>query len=495
MHYSPFVILVLLTSCSGRFWKRGASVPEKPVITELFNNVNGILVKWSVKSFQPILSHTITYTDGQGRMNQHIESDGRKRSALLIFVRPCETYEVQVTSSTVFGESLPSDSHFINRTEIAPPLPPTDVMAEPHEQGRRVHWMPPPPESSPFSRYILIGREDNGELIEQSVEYSATEAILTEFHHFHNYNVTMVTENSCGRSDESDAVRIEELMPCGTPLVREVTVDYNSIAITFEPDPSGGRADYYFFYYSSPAGEVAFRSTNNAFPFVNFTYGIEQCFNYTFYISAVNPLGISSPAVQVAQALSDDIPHEPANLTVVEDAGSYNLSWVIDSVRPLLNQKIEYTDKANITFFEWIVGSDTNAVLQSVSSCNAYDIKVMAENECGWSPVSETYILETSPPGPCEQPEGLSATGDVNEVVLNWMAGEEKELRQQYDILLIGRPEGASDYWAPPDSTSFSLSGFLPETQYIVSLRAENDCGWSPSSFAYLSFGPNGVLL
>ncbi|GAA56791.1 glycyl-tRNA synthetase [Clonorchis sinensis] len=518
----------------------GASVPEKPIITDLVNDVKGITVKWRVNSFQPILSHTITYTDHQGRMNQHIETNGRKRSALLVFVRPCETYEVQVTSSTVFGESLPSDSQFINRTEI---------------------------ESSPFSRYILIGREDNGELIEQSVEYSATEAILTEFHHFHNYNVTMVTENSCGRSIESDAVRIEELISPGTPLITELVVDYYSIAITFERDPSGGRADYYFFYYDSPVGEVAFRSANNTFPFVNFTYGIKQCFNYTFYISAVNPLGISSPAKQVAQTLSDavdtlslivllkdigslrtkvlsshllpftytsmeywcntlnnndddfgaptgqirwflhnfrcsvdihlpnytDIPHEPTNLTLVEDAGSYKLSWVIDSVRPLLNQKIEYTDKANITSFEWIAGNDTNAVLQNVGTCNAYDIKVMAENECGWSPASETYVLEMSPPGPCEKPEGLSVTGDVNEVVLNWMAGQEKEIRQQYDILLIGRPEGASDYWAPPDATSFSLSGFLPETQYIVSLRAENDCGWKTAMTSVAEFAASSL--
>ncbi|KAF7233459.1 hypothetical protein EG68_03263 [Paragonimus skrjabini miyazakii] len=487
---SQFLVFTLLTfsicRCQRIGWRY--TPPDKPIIQDVRNEAKGILVRWEVQSFQPIIFHRIRYKDSHGRSLTMRFPNGQPREALLFLVRPCEQYEITVESENAFGVSQPSDSAVITRTAIDKPSPPASVELLPHAEGHVVHWQAPV-NSSQFSKYVIIGREDHGEIVEQSVSYDQLEAVLTEFHHFHAYNLSIVTENSCGRSEESNVVRVEQLPVPGQPLIQRVVPEDHSITLYFSPNPEGGRLDYYKFSYSTKIGDIRFRTVDAKPSNITFVNHIEQCFNHTFKVVGVNPTGDSDPAIRTARTLSKDVPSTPTDLRHTKTPQDrYQLNWTVHSSRPVINQRVDYINQDGQTYLEWVKGEVTNVVLQHVKQCYNYSITVQSENDCGWSPKSDQYTLALPPIGNPTQPKIIQASGNITSVQLNWVASPDEEQRKQYDILVIGHQEGVENYWAPPNSTLFMLTGFNSSSIYTISLRTENICGWSELEVFKLKF-------
>ncbi|KAA3672531.1 uncharacterized protein DEA37_0001714 [Paragonimus westermani] len=487
--------LLTFTLCQGQRIGWRYTPPDKPIIQDVRNEARGILVRWQVHSFQPIIFHQIRYKDSHGRSLTMRVPDGQPREALLLLVRPCEQYEIIVETENAFGVSQPSDPAIITRTAIGKPSPPTSVELLPHVIGHMVRWQAPI-NSSQFSKYLIIGREDFGEIVEQSVSYDQLEAVLTDFHHFHAYNLSVVTENSCGMSEESNVIRVEQLPVPGQPLIQRVVPEDHSITLYFSPNPEGGRLDYYKFSYSTKIGDIRFRTVDAKPSNITFVNHIEQCFNHTFKVVGVNPTGDSEPTIRTARTLSKDVPSTPTDLHHTEiSQDQYQLNWAVQSPKPVINQRVDYINQDGQTYLEWVKGETTNVILHHVKQCNNYSITLQSENDCGWSQKSGQYILALPPIGSPTQPKIVQVSGNITSVQLNWAASPDEEQRNQYDILVIGHQEGVENYWAPPNSTSFMFSGFNSSLFYTISLRAENICGWSELEVYRLKFDTLGEVI
>ncbi|KAF6769682.1 hypothetical protein AHF37_12328, partial [Paragonimus kellicotti] len=117
----------------------------------------------------------------------------------------------------------------------------------------------------------------------------------------------------------------------------------------------------------------------------------------------------------------------------------YQLNWTVQSPRPVINQRVDYTNQDGHPYLEWVKGGITSVVLQHAEQCNSYSITVQSENDCGWSPKSSQYTLALPPIGNPNQPKITQVSGNITSVQLNWAASPDEEQRNQYDILVIGQ--------------------------------------------------------
>ncbi|VDP73749.1 unnamed protein product [Echinostoma caproni] len=381
----------------GQGQTEGTVDPEAPVITLLNNTAEGIFVSWVIPSNLSVLKQSIDYRDSDGRQREMIVQPV-SRMAYLRLIRPCLAYTVQVIVVLQDGRRLSSAPREIVRTASPIPPPPTDLQIQEHPIGFELIWTLPLTEA-PISKLKIIGRGDNGDLVEQSVLYDQTSATLTSFQLFQGYNLTMISENSCGMSNESEAVRLEALLKPEAPVILGTVPGINEITLLFQKSENNERVYSFYVNYTTPDGTVSLPPVPGSSSNVTLTEGIESCVKYEIDLWAWNPAGISEAAHTTGYALSTNKPSSPQNVAASGTGQSLFLKWLKANPQELLDEyDLLLVNLAGNAVTYWIPPTADTFHLDGLDSDATYALSLEAKNACGWSdPVD--MLIEIGPDG------------------------------------------------------------------------------------------------
>ena len=103
-----------------------------------------------------------------------------------------------------------------------------------------------------------------------------------------------------------------------------------------------------------------------------------------------------------------------------------------------------------------------------------YTITVRARNAGGWSPRASATVPVTDAPIPCPDTPSIRASGGENRASASWSADDNGSPISEWEVNDDNMPGGPGR-----TSTSHTWTGVDAGT-YIITVRARNDCGWSP---------------
>ena len=110
-----------------------------------------------------------------------------------------------------------------------------------------------------------------------------------------------------------------------------------------------------------------------------------------------------------------------------------------------------------------------------------YTITVRARNAGGWSPRARATVPVTDAPIPCPDTPSIRASGGENRASASWSADDNGSPISEWEINDDNMPGGPGR-----TSTSHTWTGVDAGT-YTITVRARNDCGWSPRATSDVS--------
>ncbi|TPP57121.1 hypothetical protein FGIG_03182 [Fasciola gigantica] len=481
-------LLTLLILCTSQ------TIPAHGTLRVILNNrPEGIAVIWGVSPNLTVSKQLVEYTDSEGR-RRDVWVPADERLALLRLVRPCWLYHIRVSVFYQNGQNQTSEPLEIIRDAI--PIPPTctDLKIQEYGSGFSLSWTLPATDV-PVSKINIIGYGDDGEVVQQSATYDQTTAVLTSFHLYHSYNVTMTTENSCGVSNKSEAVRLEAIKKPGTPVITSTVAGMKEITVRFQKAKTTDRVDEFYVNYTTPNGTVSLPPLRGTSENVSLTESISPCVKYEIDLWASNGVGVSGLAHTVAYAFSTKVPQKPVNLTVQEFREKTLIHWDSQSTEPVQGNEYILVDLSSGTSFtEYQNGDMSETELSHVKRCRSYQLKMRLENRCGWSSWSPELQFTLKPSVKPLRPNQVTVSGKSNNLTLKWDQADPKQMLNQYDLLMVSLVRGSVTYWIPPKSTQFVLTGLDTKATYALSLESKNACGWSDPVDMLIQIGEDGSV-
>lgn len=367
-----------------------------------------------------------------------------------------------------------------------------------------LHWQEPENANGDSLNYFIHYKQE-GAVRERVINTQKLEAMIRSLLPNMKYQFHVVAHNSRGTSAPSEVLQVTTLIEAnvpGPPMSLEGHAT-SSMSITLsweEPRDINGRISKYIITFMEGDGEEVTRETTST------TYELVDLVPYTEYsirVQAVNENGPGAFSKDIVIRTHSAQPTQPPHNVTLEAASSTSI--IIRWEPPLEGQngiitgyRIRYrryphdprSGDRRTPITVTTEGNQRLYVLNGLEKHVVYQVRICAFNVNGTGPWTEwtkieTYendLDETKVPNP---PSNLRANAMADSIVVSWHPPKDQSIKvRKYKL---GWGKGYPDVEIQildGKQRSYAIKHIEPTTEYVISLRATNNIGDGPPSYA-----------
>ncbi|XP_009316678.1 receptor-type tyrosine-protein phosphatase S isoform X8 [Aptenodytes patagonicus] len=294
-------------------------------------------------------------------------------------------------------------------------------------------------------------------------------------------NYTCVAMSSLGVIEAVAQITVKSLPKApGTPVVTETTA--TSITITWDsgnPDP----VSYYVIEYKSKSQDGPYQIKEDITTTRYSIGGLSPNSEYEIWVSAVNSIGQGPPSESVVTRTGEQAPASaPRNVQGrMLSSTTMIIQWE-EPVEPngqIRGYRVYYTMEPDQPVSNWQKHNVDDSLLTTVGSLledETYTVRVLAFTSVGDGPLSDPIQVKTQQGVP-GQPMNFQAEAKTEtSIVLSW-SPPRQEIIVKYELLYKEGDHGREVPKNFEPTTSFTVEGLKPNTEYVFRLAARSALG------------------
>ncbi|WP_405059687.1 fibronectin type III domain-containing protein [Kribbella sp. NBC_01505] len=398
----------------------------------------------------------------------------------LVWARVSATGDVTITNGTsaparIYGE--------LQGYAVSPQAPgtPVSVKATPSDAAASVTWTAPDDEGDlPISSYRVTVSPGG-----RTVTTTSTTASIDGLTNGRQYTFRVTAMNAAGSSAasaSSSAVTPRLPAPPDKPFITESTPRDAAASVYWSP-PTGADSVASYKVTATPGGaSVILGATARSAVLTGLINGTE----YSVVVTAVNGNGSAESAPVLVRPRPAEVPMAPIVNAVTALDGRVDLQWVHppDGGADITGYEVE-ASPGNIV--QNIAADTTVAAVRGLTNGTAYTFKVRAKNNAGAGPQATsnaTPTAERAPDAPSNVDIAPSAPGIL---VINWRAPTDTGTSAITGYTVKVSP---GDRTVDVPTTTATIPGLDPETQYTLTVAAKNASGTGSATTPTLPIRP-----
>uniref|UniRef100_A0A8C5JGZ8 protein-tyrosine-phosphatase n=1 Tax=Junco hyemalis TaxID=40217 RepID=A0A8C5JGZ8_JUNHY len=263
----------------------------------------------------------------------------------------------------------------------------------------------------------------------------------------------------------------------GTPVVTETTA--TSITITWDsgnPDP----VSYYVIEYKSKSQDGPYQIKEDITTTRYSIGGLSPNSEYEIWVSAVNSIGQGPPSESVVTRTGEQAPASaPRNVQGrMLSSTTMIIQWE-EPVEPngqIRGYRVYYTMEPEQPVSNWQKHNVDDSLLTTVGSLledETYTVRVLAFTSVGDGPLSDPIQVKTQQGVPGQPMNFRAEAKTETSIVLSW-SPPRQEIIVKYE-LLYKEGDHSKENFEP--TTSFTVEGLKPNTEYVFRLAARSALG------------------
>ncbi|NXU58768.1 PTPRS phosphatase, partial [Turnix velox] len=294
-------------------------------------------------------------------------------------------------------------------------------------------------------------------------------------------NYTCVAMSSLGVIEAVAQITVKSLPKApGTPVVTETTA--TSITITWDsgnPDP----VSYYVIEYKSKSQDGPYQIKEDITTTRYSIGGLSPNSEYEIWVSAVNSIGQGPPSDSVVTRTGEQAPASaPRNVQGrMLSSTTMIIQWE-EPVEPngqIRGYRVYYTMEPEQPVSNWQKHNVDDSLLTTVGSLledETYTVRVLAFTSVGDGPLSDPIQVKTQQGVP-GQPMNFRADAKTETSILLSWSPPRQEIIVKYELLYKEGDHGREVQKNFEPTTSYTLDGLKPNTEYVFRLAARSALG------------------
>uniref|UniRef100_A0A663FC81 Receptor-type tyrosine-protein phosphatase S n=1 Tax=Aquila chrysaetos chrysaetos TaxID=223781 RepID=A0A663FC81_AQUCH len=294
-------------------------------------------------------------------------------------------------------------------------------------------------------------------------------------------NYTCVAMSSLGVIEAVAQITVKSLPKApGTPVVTETTA--TSITITWDsgnPDP----VSYYVIEYKSKSQDGPYQIKEDITTTRYSIGGLSPNSEYEIWVSAVNSIGQGPPSESVVTRTGEQAPASaPRNVQGrMLSSTTMIIQWE-EPVEPngqIRGYRVYYTMEPDQPVSNWQKHNVDDSLLTTVGSLledETYTVRVLAFTSVGDGPLSDPIQVKTQQGVPGQPMNFRAEAKTETSIVLSW-SPPRQEIIVKYELLYKEGDHGREVPKNFEPTTSFTVEGLKPNTEYVFRLAARSALG------------------
>ncbi|XP_051495324.1 receptor-type tyrosine-protein phosphatase S isoform X10 [Apus apus] len=294
-------------------------------------------------------------------------------------------------------------------------------------------------------------------------------------------NYTCVAMSSLGVIEAVAQITVKSLPKApGTPVVTETTA--TSITITWDsgnPDP----VSYYVIEYKSKSQDGPYQIKEDITTTRYSIGGLSPNSEYEIWVSAVNSIGQGPPSESVVTRTGEQAPASaPRNVQGrMLSSTTMIIQWE-EPVEPngqIRGYRVYYTMEPDQPVSNWQKHNVDDSLLTTVGSLledETYTVRVLAFTSVGDGPLSDPIQVKTQQGVPGQPMNFRAEAKTETSIVLSW-SPPRQEIIVKYELLYKEAEHGKEVPRTFEPTTSFTVEGLKPNTEYVFRLAARSALG------------------
>ncbi|XP_064325707.1 receptor-type tyrosine-protein phosphatase S isoform X3 [Phalacrocorax carbo] len=294
-------------------------------------------------------------------------------------------------------------------------------------------------------------------------------------------NYTCVAMSSLGVIEAVAQITVKSLPKApGTPVVTETTA--TSITITWDtgnPDP----VSYYVIEYKSKSQDGPYQIKEDITTTRYSIGGLSPNSEYEIWVSAVNSIGQGPPSESVVTRTGEQAPASaPRNVQGrMLSSTTMIIQWE-EPVEPngqIRGYRVYYTMEPDQPVSNWQKHNVDDSLLTTVGSLledETYTVRVLAFTSVGDGPLSDPIQVKTQQGVPGQPMNFRAEAKTETSIVLSW-SPPRQEIIVKYELLYKEGDHGREVPKNFEPTTSFTVEGLKPNTEYVFQLAARSALG------------------
>ncbi|XP_071584008.1 receptor-type tyrosine-protein phosphatase S isoform X15 [Heliangelus exortis] len=294
-------------------------------------------------------------------------------------------------------------------------------------------------------------------------------------------NYTCVAMSSLGVIEAVAQITVKSLPKApGTPVVTETTA--TSITITWDsgnPDP----VSYYVIEYKSKSQDGPYQIKEDITTTRYSIGGLSPNSEYEIWVSAVNSIGQGPPSESVVTRTGEQAPASaPRNVQGrMLSSTTMIIQWE-EPVEPngqIRGYRVYYTMEPDQPVSNWQKHNVDDSLLTTVGSLledETYTVRVLAFTSVGDGPLSDPIQVKTQQGVPGQPMNFRAEAKTETSIILSW-SPPRQEIIVKYELLYKEADHGKEMPRTFDPTTSFTVEGLKPNTEYVFRLAARSALG------------------
>ncbi|XP_030365258.1 receptor-type tyrosine-protein phosphatase S isoform X8 [Strigops habroptila] len=294
-------------------------------------------------------------------------------------------------------------------------------------------------------------------------------------------NYTCVAMSSLGVIEAVAQITVKSLPKApGTPVVTETTA--TSITITWDsgnPDP----VSYYVIEYKSKSQDGPYQIKEDITTTRYSIGGLSPNSEYEIWVSAVNSIGQGPPSESVVTRTGEQAPASaPRNVQGrMLSSTTMIIQWE-EPVEPngqIRGYRVYYTMEPDQPVSNWQKHNVDDSLLTTVGSLledETYTVRVLAFTSVGDGPLSDPIQVKTQQGVPGQPMNFRAEAKTETSIMLSW-SPPRQEIIVKYELLYKEGDHGREVQKNFEPTTSFTVEGLKPNTEYVFRLAARSALG------------------
>ncbi|XP_026510693.1 receptor-type tyrosine-protein phosphatase S isoform X5 [Terrapene carolina triunguis] len=294
-------------------------------------------------------------------------------------------------------------------------------------------------------------------------------------------NYTCVAMSSLGVIEAVAQITVKSLPKApGTPVVTETTA--TSITITWDsgnPDP----VSYYVIEYKSKSQDGPYQIKEDITTTRYSIGGLSPNSEYEIWVSAVNTIGQGPPSESVVTRTGEQAPASaPRSVQGRMLSGTTMIIQWEEPVEPngqIRGYRVYYTMEPDQPVSNWQKHNVDDSLLTTVGSLledETYTVRVLAFTSVGDGPLSDPIQVKTQQGVP-GQPMNFQAEARTETSIRVSWSPPRQEIIVKYELGYREGDRGREVLKTFDPTTSFTVEGLKPNTEYVFRLAARSALG------------------